>query len=180
MNGVGIWSHLRPGCMSMPARSAICAAMHAAHAKRVACLLPSASETLAFIGGQRLIVGRSHECDFPPSLAASDMPVLTRALNAFESSRQMNDAVTSAMASGEGLYAVDADALRSIRPEVVLTQSLCSVCSIDANVVTRIAAGMPEPRPAVVTLNPMSLQVRYQRYGTVAGQATQAWLGGDV
>lgn len=88
------------------------------------------------------------------------MPVLTRALNAFESSRQMNDAVTSAMASGEGLYAVDADALRSIRPDVVLTQSLCSVCSIDANVVTRIATAMPEPRPAVVTLNPMSLQVR--------------------
>ena len=111
---------------------------------RVACLLPSASETLAFIGGEHLIVGRSHECDWPPmqqgghddphasgkpppsGLTGSWLaraPVLTRALNAFSSSRQMHDAVSAAMGAGAGLYAVDGELLASLAPDVILTQA---------------------------------------------------------
>ncbi|GAX77617.1 hypothetical protein CEUSTIGMA_g5061.t1 [Chlamydomonas eustigma] len=124
--------------------------------KRVACLLPSATETLAYIGGFHLLVARSHECDYPPS----DTPVLTGATNAFESSRQMHEAVTQGMEEthGNGLYTINAELLRSLEPDVILTQSLCSVCSIDANVVARIVRDMPPPRPVVVSMNPYSLE----------------------
>ena len=41
---------------------------------RVVSLLPSATETLCELGGRDLLVGRSHECDFPRGL--EDVPVL--------------------------------------------------------------------------------------------------------
>ena len=44
---------------------------------RVVSLLPSATEVLCAIGGESLLVGRSHECDVPTTIA--DRPVLTAA-----------------------------------------------------------------------------------------------------
>ena len=44
---------------------------------RVVSLLPSATELLCEIGGESLLVGRSHECDVPTTIA--DRPVLTAA-----------------------------------------------------------------------------------------------------
>ncbi len=51
------------------------------------------------------------------------------------------------MSAGEGLYAVDAQLLHHLKPDVIITQSLCSVCSVDASLVHRIAAEMRDPHP---------------------------------
>ena len=50
-----------------------------------------------------LLVGRSHECDYPQSI--QHLPALTSAHNEFTSSAQMNDAV--AMSLGEGCLRAD-------------------------------------------------------------------------
>ncbi len=62
-----------------------------------------------------------------------------------------------ALASGSGLYHLDEDLLASLKPDVVLTQDLCSVCSVDAGKVHRAVSKM-DPPPVVVNLNPNSLQ----------------------
>ena len=36
--------------------------------KKIVTLIPSATEIVAFLGKKDLIVGRSHECDFPKDL----------------------------------------------------------------------------------------------------------------
>jgi ABC-type hemin transport system substrate-binding protein len=48
-----------------------------ARARRIASLLPSATEIVCALGAQRELVGISHECDHPEGLAG--LPVLTRA-----------------------------------------------------------------------------------------------------
>ena len=58
---------------------------------RVVSLLPSATEILALIGGDSLLVGRSHECDFP--LSVKSAPILTSSRLSFESSKQIDTEV---------------------------------------------------------------------------------------
>jgi ABC-type hemin transport system substrate-binding protein len=59
--------------------------------KRVVSLLPAATEILALIGGSKMLVGRSHECDYPENL--KDVPVLTASKLSFSTSLQVDTEV---------------------------------------------------------------------------------------
>jgi iron complex transport system substrate-binding protein len=122
---------------------------------RVVSLVPSATEILCAVGGESLLVGRSHECDFPPSIL--DRPVLTRARIAPGSGLEIDRRVREALAANQSLYELDEGLLRSLRPDLVLTQDLCAVCSIDLPAVRRIAENLI-PKAAILSLNPSSLE----------------------
>jgi ABC-type Fe3+-hydroxamate transport system substrate-binding protein len=117
---------------------------------RVVSLLPSATEMLcALPGGREMLVGRSHECDYPASIG--HVPVLTMARTAGASSggvevgrdsAAIDAAVRAALASGESLYTLDGERLAALKPDVILTQDLCRVCSIDVGTVRRLAASI--------------------------------------
>jgi iron complex transport system substrate-binding protein len=121
---------------------------------RVVSLLPSATEMLSAIGASDLLVGRSHECDFPAGITG--LPVLTRAAvqgEAAQSSQAVDAAVRELVAAGSPLYELDERLLAELRPDVVLTQDLCAVCSIDLRSVHRTVAAM-RPAPRVLSFNP--------------------------
>ena len=137
---------------------------------RVASLLPSATELLGAIdpllATDGLLVGRSHECDFPPSVAA--LPTLTaprirphlapdRPIDASSDPGAIDAAVKQSLRAGESLYTVDEALLASLRPDLILTQDLCNVCSIDLPAVERLARTLPGP-PRVVSLNPSTIE----------------------
>ena len=129
---------------------------------RVVSLLPSATEILCRIGGEDLLVGRSHECDWPPQI--KDRPVLTGqrtpSPTGIGASAEIDQAVREALGAGksanQSLYTLDADALRNLRPDVILTQDLCDVCSIDLDTVRAVAAKM-NPSPTIISLDPKSI-----------------------
>lgn len=127
---------------------------------RIVSLLPSATEVLCSIGGESLLVGRSHECDVPATI--SGLPVLTSARVASgETSAAIDAAVRASIGSGESLYAVDEALLRSLAPDVILTQDLCSVCSIDLAAVRTIVGTMRSAEggpPRIVSLNPHTVE----------------------
>lgn len=127
---------------------------------RVVSLVPSATEILCSIGGRSLLVGRSHECDFPQGLEA--LPVLTASRThadwtAGDAARSIDAQVRGATASGEPLYNLDADLLAGLRPDLILTQDVCSVCSIDQAAVRRVAEGLT-PSPTVLSLDPTTVE----------------------
>ena len=122
---------------------------------RVCSVLPSATEALCFIGGGHLLVGRSHEDNFPPEI--THLPVLTGQKTAFTTARDVDAQVSSALSSGQSLYTLDVALLTSLKPDVILTQDICSVCAIDLQTVERVAASI-DPRPQVVSLNPENLE----------------------
>lgn len=103
-----------------------------------------------------MLVGRSHECDFPP--AVRGLPVLTaQRTDPGASPADIDRAVRDRLAGGHSLYWLDAGLLSGLKPDLVLTQELCRVCSIDLEAVRAVVAGL-SPRPRVLSLHPQGLE----------------------
>lgn len=141
---------------------------------RIVSLLPSATESLLAITGspanpRARLVGRSHECDFPAAAELAAVPILTAAKVPFQSSAQVDQAVSAQLSTGESLYSLDADRLAALRPDLIITQDLCKVCSIDLNTVRGVVARM-SPQPRVVSLNPTTIEAVFDDMLTI-GQA---------
>jgi ABC-type Fe3+-hydroxamate transport system substrate-binding protein len=136
---------------------------------RVVSLLPSATELLCAIGASELLIARSHECDYPPDI--HDRPILTAQRTSATTSAEIDAQVRalrdshdihdkpapSDHATNPSLYQLDIPTLRALRPDVILTQDLCEVCSIDLATVRAVARTMT-PEPAIVSLNPASIE----------------------
>jgi iron complex transport system substrate-binding protein len=122
---------------------------------RIVSLLPSATEILFSVGAGDHVAGVTFECDFPPQ-ARNCRIVSTTSLPSGLTPAQIDAEVRARMAAGEDLYTLDADALRAIDPDLVLTQDLCAVCAVDVAEVDQ-ALDYLGCRAEVVTLDPMSL-----------------------
>jgi iron complex transport system substrate-binding protein len=123
---------------------------------RIVSFLPAATEIACALGAGDELVGRSHECDYPPSVRA--LPVVSRPALSLDglSQAEIDDAVAGRLASGESLYVVDECLLDSLVPDVILTQDLCQVCAPSGNELTRALASIPS-QPEVLYLTPRTL-----------------------
>jgi len=105
---------------------------------RIASLIPSGTDIAAALGLETHLVGRSHSCDLPTAL---HLPVLTQSRVRYDMSpREIDDAVTLAIQNGEGnasLYVTDRQLLHRLNPDIVLTQTICDVCAVNANSAAR-------------------------------------------
>ncbi|MFJ2747483.1 cobalamin-binding protein [Streptomyces sp. NPDC087297] len=124
---------------------------------RIVSLLPAATDIVAELGLAADLVGRTHECDWPPEHVAG-VPVVTSAEFSADtlSSREISDAVGGAAHSGSSLYTLDTDALGALAPEIVLTQDLCDVCAVSYAGVSR-AVRVLDGGPRVLSLEPRTL-----------------------
>jgi iron complex transport system substrate-binding protein len=103
-----------------------------------------------------MLVGRSHECDEPPEVRT--IPALTAQVAPQGlSPSEIDEAVARSVSSGQPLYRLDVPGLRRLRPELIVTQDLCSVCSIDPGSV-RAAAAQLDPAPRVLCLGATSFE----------------------
>ncbi|MFG2432620.1 cobalamin-binding protein [Streptomyces sp. NPDC048590] len=124
---------------------------------RIVSLLPAATDIVAELGLSAQLVGRTHECDWPPRDVAS-VPVVTGADLDQErlTSREISDAVGGSAHSGSSLYTLDTEALSALRPEVVLTQDLCDVCAVSYTEVSRTVR-LLDADTRVLSLEPRTL-----------------------
>jgi iron complex transport system substrate-binding protein len=122
---------------------------------RIVSLLPSATEILFALGFDREIVGVSHECDFPPR--ARTKPVVIHSRMPHDTSPAEIDAlVREYVHRGESLYAVDAEVLETLVPDLIVMQDLCHVCAASPDDLATALARF-DPRPQVLCLNPQDL-----------------------
>jgi len=153
---------------------------------RVCSLLPSATETVFALGMGRLLVGVTHECDYPPEAAA--IPQVTRTNIAPDlASREIDAAVSSTLGSTGSLYELDRERLEQLQPDLILSQRLCHVCAVSADRVEDWVERL-QPQPRVLNLEPHSLADILANVGTVAeamgcpaaGQALVEGLRGRI
>ena len=122
---------------------------------RIVSLVPSATEMLFALGLGDDIVGVTHECDYPPEAQAR--PKVTRdLLPAGLSAAQIDAAVKERTLAGESIYALDADALHQLEPDLIVTQALCAVCAVSYDDVRAIAEEI-DTQPMVVSLDPHTM-----------------------
>ena len=122
---------------------------------RVVSLLPSATEILFALGFDREVVGVSHECDFPPQARGKRVVIQSR-IPHDASPSEIDRLVREYFSRGESLYAVDAQALEELAPDLIITQDLCHVCAASPDDLGAALARFAE-RPEVLCLNPQDL-----------------------
>lgn len=123
---------------------------------RIVSLIASATEIVAALGFEEQLVGRSHECDFPPAIAG--IPVCSASkIDAQASSRRIDAQVRALVDQALSVYRVDAELLDRLAPDLIITQSQCEVCAVSLADVQQAVGRIVSSRPAVVSLEPMDL-----------------------
>lgn len=120
---------------------------------RIVSLLPSATEIVAALGLGPYLVGRSHECDYPESVAT--LPACSRAnVNTGAGSAVIDAEVKSLLEKGLSLYDIDLDKLKELKPTHILTQAQCEVCAVTVGEVEQAAQNLLPSQPKVISLSP--------------------------
>ncbi len=124
---------------------------------RIVSLLPSATEIVCALGLRDRLVGISHDCDWPPDLAR-EVPVLTDpAVHEGMSSAEIDQTVKERTHQGLSVYHLDAEKLRELRPDLILTQELCEVCAPSFADV-REAVRLLDLEPRILSLEPTDFE----------------------
>nr|HEV7952866.1 cobalamin-binding protein [Candidatus Acidoferrales bacterium] len=122
---------------------------------RICTLLPSATEICYALGLGDSVLGVTHECDFPPE-ARQKRVVVTSRLPHTTDSAEIDRLVTEFTSRGESVYRVDAEALREIDPDLIITQDLCHVCAASPDDLAAALSSLPR-MPKVLSLNAHTL-----------------------
>lgn len=153
---------------------------------RIISLLASATEMVAALGCLDHMVGRSHECDYPPEVQAlpvvSTVQIDTNASSAqidaqvkqrAQEKREPQDPALNALS----IYAIDVDKLQALRPDVIFTQTQCEVCAVSERDVIQAITHLTGLNSLVVSLSPYRLQDVWEdmsRVGKALGKRDQA------
>jgi iron complex transport system substrate-binding protein len=122
---------------------------------RIVSLVPSATEMLFALGLGPDLIAVTHECDYPD--AARELPKITRdVLEPGLTAAQIDAAVRERTLAGEPIYELDADTLRKLEPDLIVTQALCSVCAVSYDDVRAVADEI-ETHPTVISLDPRTV-----------------------
>jgi iron complex transport system substrate-binding protein len=122
---------------------------------RICTLLPSATEICYALGLGDAVLGVTHECDFPPEARAKRVVVTSR-LPETTDSAEIDRLVIEFSSRGESVYRVDAEALREIDPDLILTQDLCHVCAASPDDLAAALSTLPRA-PKVLSLDAHTL-----------------------
>jgi iron complex transport system substrate-binding protein len=137
---------------------------------RICSLLPSATEILYALGLGDSVVGVTHECDFPAEAAKKPALIQPR-VDPHAAAGEIDRQVSELVARGESIYAVDAELLRSLDSDLIVTQDLCHVCAASPDDLATALTRLPK-KLRVLTLTPHSLSDVWNDIRKV-GDATQ-------
>jgi iron complex transport system substrate-binding protein len=138
--------------------------------RRVVSLLPSATEIVCALGLEDSLVGITHECDYPPTVAGKPRLTASKISHERMSSAEIDHAVRSQLDGHGSIYDLDEELLRRLAPDLIITQELCDVCAVSYSTVER-AARMFDADVRVVSLEPNTIADIFANIVTV-GQLT--------
>jgi iron complex transport system substrate-binding protein len=109
-----------------------------------------------FCGAGDALIGVTHECDHPAGV--DKLPHLTSSkIDQNMTSAEIDAAIGEHLTDAGSIYALDAELLDELAPDLIITQGLCEVCAVSMDLVGKAVAGL-RSEPEVLSLNPTSLR----------------------
>lgn len=123
---------------------------------RIISLIPSATEIVAKLGYEKYLVGRSHECDYPPTV--QNLPICTEPkFDPVGTSAEIHGRVSELLASALSVYRVKPAVLAELRPTHIITQAQCEACAVSLSDVEQAVNDLAQGQSGsiqVVSLQP--------------------------
>jgi iron complex transport system substrate-binding protein len=132
---------------------------------KICSFLPSGTEILFALGLGDSVCGVTFECDYPFEARSKLVVVyskLPHGLTENEIDRQVKDFSTG----GASLYRLEAEKLREIEPDIIVTQDLCHVCAASPNDLGAVLSSFVHP-PQVLALSPRTIEEVWSDIQTV-------------
>jgi len=145
---------------------------------RIVSLVPSATELLFALGLGDEVTAVTHECDHPAR--ALELPKVTRDLiGPGLEPAEIDRAVRELTQEGRAIYELDEARLRSLQPDLIVTQALCAVCAVSYEDVKAVAERI-ESEPKVLSLDPHTLGEMLGDVRTLAAATDSKDAGVDL
>ena len=120
---------------------------------KIVSLIPSATEIIFALELCENLVGISHECDYPKEILK--LPKLTTSrIKTEQSSLKIDYDIKKILEKSLSVYEVKSDLLRKLDPDVIITQSQCSVCAVSLKDVEECLGKFINRKPLLIDLKP--------------------------
>mgnify|MGYP001331669121 FL=1 len=125
--------------------------------KRIVSFLPSATELIYELGAKDRLHGVTHECDYP--IDAKNKPRVIESVFDPEnmSSKEIDEKICFLSEKGEDIYKLVQDNLVNAKPDLIISQEICEVCSAYTNQVKR-AIEILDDKPEIYSMNPHDIE----------------------
>jgi len=120
---------------------------------KIVSFLPSATEILYLLGSQDQLFGVTHQCNFPPE--AKNKPQVIKPVFDSESmtSMQIEEKIQELSRLQKDYFIIDLELLKEIRPDLIISQGLCEVCSPHTKETDKAIRYLDE-KPQTLVLDP--------------------------
>ena len=147
--------------------------------KRVLSLLSSTTEVVYALGCEDQLVGRSHECDYPPEVMT--LPICTKPkFNVDGSSLEVDGQVKSILQNALSVYYINEDLLKELKPDIILTQSQCEVCAVSEKDVKSVVRNITGINPNIISVEPNSVKDIFKDIKIIAEALNVVDKGADL
>ncbi|MCH6256833.1 cobalamin-binding protein [Puniceicoccaceae bacterium K14] len=146
---------------------------------RIISLIASSTETLCALGFQHLLVGRSHECDYP--ISVSNLPACSSAkFDTNGTSSEIDDRVQNTLKEALSVYNVDIEKLQNLNPSLIITQDQCDICAVSLSDVQKAVDEKLQSNPAIISLAPNSIEDIFSGIKEIANALDEPQKGIDL
>ena len=121
--------------------------------KRIISFLPSATELIYELGAQEKLFGVTHECNYP-SDATSKPKVIESVFEPEKmSSKEIDEKICDLSEKGEDIYKLVTQNVSDAKPDLIISQEICEVCSAYTNQVKN-AIEILDEKPEIYSMSP--------------------------
>jgi iron complex transport system substrate-binding protein len=143
-------------------------------AMRIVSMVPSGTEIVCALGLTDALVGVTYECDYPPEVRGRTV-VVESTLPPGLPPAEIHRLVSEAYRAGRNYFRIRTDRLAELRPDLVITQGVCSVCAVAPGQIDTVLHWHPPFRNLALQAGTIEgIWEDIRRVGEATGQTAEA------